>query len=164
MWSFNYPSKTRKLSWANHITEITTKSSKVLAMTYHHNHGPLKRTLGPCKPEVKETAYNILLIWPKLEYASPMWNPHTNSQINHLKRIQHYAARFVANDHRRTVTSEEQVQLSVWARPRFCFLFGCRTKINHQRHHVATKYEMSRIWTSYASSATDRGITCLSGC
>ena len=25
------------------------------------------------------------------------------------------------------------------------FLFECRTKINHPRHHVATKYEMSRV-------------------
>ena len=40
------------LSWVKHITEITTKSSKVLGM--------VKRTLGPCKPEVKDTAYNKL--------------------------------------------------------------------------------------------------------
>ena len=26
------------------------------------------------------------------------------------------------------------------------FLFECRTKINHPRHHVATKYEMSRVF------------------
>ena len=84
-----------KLSWAKHITEITSKSSKVLVL--------VKRTLGPCKPEVKDTAYNML-VRSKLEYASPIWNPHTISQINDLKRIQHYAARFVANDHRRTTS------------------------------------------------------------
>ena len=28
-------------------------------------------TLGPCKPEVKDTAYNML-VRPKLEYASPI--------------------------------------------------------------------------------------------
>ena len=81
-----------KLSWTKHITEITTKSSKVLGM--------VNTTLGPCKPEVKDTAYNMLVL-PKLEY-SRIWNPHTSSQINRLERIQHYAARFVANDHRRT--------------------------------------------------------------
>ena len=82
-----------KLSWAKHVTEISTKSSKVLAR--------VKRTLCLCKPEVKDTAYNML-VRPKLEYASPIWNPHTSSQLNQLEIIQHYAARFVANDHRRT--------------------------------------------------------------
>ena len=94
-----------KLPWAKHITEITSKSSKVLGM--------VKRTLGPCKPEVKDTAYNML-VRPKLEYASPIWNPHTNSQINHPERIQHYAARFVANDHRRTTSLTTLVLTFNW--------------------------------------------------
>ena len=72
-----------------------------------------KRTLGPCKPEVKETAYNML-VRPKLEYASPIWNPHTSSQMNHLERIQHYAARFVANDHRRTTSPTTLVLTLNW--------------------------------------------------
>ena len=33
-------------------------------------------------------------------------------------------------------------------------LFECRTKINHPRHQVANKYQMSHIWNRYASSAT----------
>ena len=48
-----------KLTWTNHVTDITSKSSKVLGM--------IKQTLGPCKPEVKQTAYNML-IRPKLKY------------------------------------------------------------------------------------------------
>ena len=94
-----------KLSWAKHITEITAKSSKVLGM--------VKRTLGSCKPEVKDTAYNML-VRPKLEYASPIWNPHTSSQINCIERIQHYAARFVANDHRRTTSPTTLVLTLNW--------------------------------------------------
>ena len=94
-----------KLYWAKHITEITTKSIKVLGM--------VKRTLVTCKPEVKDTAYNML-VRPKLEYASPIWNPHTSSQINRLERIQHYAARFVANDHRRTTSPTTLVLTLNW--------------------------------------------------
>ena len=94
-----------KLSWAEHITEITTKSSKALGM--------VKRTLGLCKPEVKDTAYNML-VRPKLENASPIWNPPTSSQMNRLERIQHYAARFVANDHRRTTSLTTLVLTLNW--------------------------------------------------
>ena len=89
-----------KLSWTKHIAEITSKSSKVLGM--------VKITLGPCKPEVKDTAYNML------EYASPIWNPHTSSQIIHLERIQHSAARFVANDHIRTTSPTTLVLILNW--------------------------------------------------
>ena len=85
-----------KLSWAKHITEIL---------------GMVKRTLGPCKP--KDTAYNML-VRPKLDDASPIWNPHTSSQINRLQRIQHYAARFVANDHRRTTSPTTLVLTLNW--------------------------------------------------
>ncbi len=74
----------------------------------------VKRTLGPCQPEVKDTAYSML-VRSKLEYASPIWNPHTSAQINHLERIQHYtAARFVANDHRRTTSPATLVLTLNW--------------------------------------------------
>ena len=56
-----------KLSWAKYITEITTKSSKVLGM--------VKRTLGPCEPEVKDTAYSML-VRPKLESMLNLFGTH----------------------------------------------------------------------------------------
>ena len=65
-----------KLTWTNQVTDITSKSSKFL--------GVIKLTLGPCKPEVKQTAYNML-IRPKLEYSSPILNPHTFSKLKALK-------------------------------------------------------------------------------
>ena len=69
-----------KLTWANHITDIIYKSSNVLGM--------IKRTFGPCKPGVKEIAYNMQ-VRPKLEYASPIWNPHITTQIKRLVKVQH---------------------------------------------------------------------------
>ena len=74
----------------------------------------VKRTLGPCKPEVKYTAYNML-VRLRLEYASPIWNPHTSSQINHLERIQHYdPAIYVANDPRRKTSPTTLVITLNW--------------------------------------------------
>ena len=94
-----------KLTWTNHVTDITSKSSKCLGM--------IKRTLGPCKPEVKQTAYNML-IRPKLEYSSPIWNPHTFSQIKSLERVQHSAARFVKNDYRWNTNPADLITALGW--------------------------------------------------
>ena len=94
-----------KLTWTNHVTDITSKSSKVLGM--------IKRTLGPCKPEVKQTAYNML-IRPKLEYSSPIWNPHTISQVKSLERVQHSAASFVKNDYRRNTNPADLITALGW--------------------------------------------------
>ena len=55
-----------------------------------------------------------MLVPLKLEYASPIWNPHTSSHINLLERIQNYAARFVADDHRRTTSPTTLVLTLNW--------------------------------------------------
>ena len=90
------------LTRTNHVTDI---SSKFLGM--------IKRTLGPCKPEVKQTAYNML-IRPKLEYSSPIWNPHTFLQVKSLERVQHSAARFVKNDYRRNTNPANLITALGW--------------------------------------------------
>ena len=90
-----------KLTWTNHVTDIT----RFLGM--------LKRTLGPCKPEVKKTAYNML-IRPKLEYSSPIWNPHTFSQVKSLERVQHSAARFLKNYYRRNRNPADLITALRW--------------------------------------------------
>ena len=94
-----------KLTWINHVTDITSKFSKFLCM--------IKRNLGPCKPEVKQTAYNML-IRPKLEYSSPIWNPHTFSQVKSFERVKHSAARFVKIDYRRNTNPADLITALGW--------------------------------------------------
>ena len=79
--------------------------------------GMVKGTLGTCKPEVKDTACNML-VRPKLEYMLHLFGTHIlGSQIIHLERIQlykYYAARFVANYHRRTTSPTTLVLTLNW--------------------------------------------------
>ena len=92
-----------KLTWTNHVTDITSKSSNCLGM--------IKRTLGPCKPEVKQTAYNMLI--------------RTFSQVKSLERVQHSAARFVKNDYR---WNTNPADLITW-------MANPRTKAHYQTSH-----------------------------
>ncbi len=82
------------LSWNEHITLTVAKSCETL--------GLVKRTLGPCKPSVKETVYNTCPI-PKLEYGAVTWNPHTKSNIQKLEKVQLSAASIVCGNHRCTL-------------------------------------------------------------
>lgn len=75
--------------------------------------GLLKRTLGPCKPQVKEVAYKAL-VRPKLEYGAAAWNPYSNIHVDKLQKVQRSAARFVANDHRRTSSVTTMLQALDW--------------------------------------------------
>lgn len=84
-----------KLTWTPQVNSMTAKASRTL--------GLLRRTLKSCSPQVKETAYKML-VRPKLEYGSTTWNPHTDTQVNKIESIQRKAARFVVNDHRRTTS------------------------------------------------------------
>ncbi len=81
------------LSCNEDITLTVAKFCKTL--------GLVKRSLCPCKSSVKETAYQTL-VRPKLEYGAVTWNPHTQSNIQKLEKVQHSTARFVCGDHRHT--------------------------------------------------------------
>ena len=67
------------LRWNTHVSAITATATRTLNV--------IRRTLHPCNPEVKKVAY-MSLVRPKLEYASPAWNPHTQNDTTRLEKVQ----------------------------------------------------------------------------
>ena len=57
-----------------------------------------RRNLHTCHENIKETAYKAI-IRPRLEYASPSWNPYTSRNINKIEAVQRRAARFVLGNY-----------------------------------------------------------------
>jgi len=76
------------LTWSTHINKITSKALPTKAF--------LQRNLKFCPAHVKLKCYNIM-IQPILEYASPVWSPHTRKDIKQLERVQRQSrsARFI---------------------------------------------------------------------
>ncbi|MCG8032702.1 MAG: reverse transcriptase domain-containing protein [Candidatus Thiodiazotropha taylori] len=78
------------LSWKPHITRITASANKSL--------GFLRRNLKAQNPQLRERAYKAV-VRPKLEYAAPVWDPHTQDDIGKIEMVQRRAARWVLNDY-----------------------------------------------------------------
>jgi len=78
------------LTWSTHINKITSKALSTKAF--------LQRCLKFCPAHVKLKCYSIM-IRPILEYASPVWSPHTRKDIEQLKRVQRQSARFIMADY-----------------------------------------------------------------
>ena len=86
------------LPWSSHIDRITGNANSTLEF--------LKRNIKTKLPKVRETAYNTL-VRSKLEYASPIWDPHTKDKISQIEKFQRRAARWTTSnyDYKSSVTS-----------------------------------------------------------
>ena len=74
-----------RLSQVNKHETISSKATKTL--------GFLRRNLAFAPRSTKEVAYKTL-VQPKLEYAAPIWSPHSKLQINQIVKVQRTAARW----------------------------------------------------------------------
>ena len=74
---------TDNLDWGQHVSDVSTKATQTL--------GFLCRNLALAPRETKDMAYKTL-VHPKLEYASPVWNPYSKSQVYQLEKVQKTAA------------------------------------------------------------------------
>ena len=91
-----------KLTWNDHIQYIAHKAAQV--------NGFLYRNLRQCPSNIKSTCYKSM-VRPILEYASTVWDPHTNVNITKLESVQRCATRFCLGDylHYSSVTSMLQL-------------------------------------------------------
>ena len=84
------------MKWDQHINSITSKSDQSL--------GFLSRNLKINAPKVKEHAYKVI-VRPKLEYSSTVWDPHNRNQINQIEKVQKRAALWL-----QIITVQDQTQ------------------------------------------------------
>ena len=80
------------LSWSSHISTISSNETRTLTF--------LKHNLSNCSRKVKESVY-LTMVRPQMEYASAVWDPHHNSLIQLLEKVQRRAARWIFNDYSR---------------------------------------------------------------
>ena len=84
---------TDNMDWGQHVSEISSKATKTL--------GFLHRNLAFAPRSTKEVAYKTL-VPPKLEYAAPIWSPHSKLQNNQIEKVQRTAAHWTCRRWRNT--------------------------------------------------------------
>ncbi len=62
---------------------------------------------------IKEQAY-FTLVRPLLEYASPVWDPYTDTNTNTLEMVQRRASRYVTNRQHNTSSVTDMLTQLKW--------------------------------------------------
>ena len=98
---------THDLRWNQHVTNICSKANRTL--------GFLKRNLiiSISAKSVKESAYTSL-VRPLVEYASPVWDPYNQSDIQKLEMVQRRGARYVNSKHSNLSSVDEMIKELKW--------------------------------------------------
>ena len=78
------------LRWNSHVDMIAKKGNSSLAF--------VRRKLYACSEGTKRAAY-VSLVRPYLEYATAVWDPYRQNQVENLEAIQSRAVRFIKHDY-----------------------------------------------------------------
>ena len=95
------------LSWSPHIDITTKKTNQTL--------GFLKRNIRVQNKDLKSVAYKTL-VRPQLEYASTVWYPHHDKDINKVEEVQRRAARWAIRDYKYTSSVTAMLKDLNWRR------------------------------------------------
>ncbi len=93
------------LSWNTHVNRISSTANRTV--------GFLKRNIKTTNQQVRECGYKAL-VRPQLEYASSVWDPHTNSNIDKLEAVQRRAARWTVSDYSTYSSVTEMLERLGW--------------------------------------------------
>ena len=96
---------TSDLRWNEHVNNICNKANKTI--------GFLKRDLNISATSIKENAYKAL-VRPLVEYASPVWDPYHQNEIDRLEMVQRRGARYVTNRHGNRSSVNDMLQHLDW--------------------------------------------------
>jgi hypothetical protein len=96
---------TDKVNWSQHIDSITNKANRTL--------GFLRRNLKISSISINKQAYKTL-VRPLVEYASPVWDPHHQTDIRKLECVQRRAARFVLSSQHNKSSVTAMIQRLGW--------------------------------------------------
>ena len=137
---------TDNMDWGQHVSEISSKATKTLSF--------LRRNLAYAPRSTKEVAYKTL-VRPKLEYAAPIWSPHSKLLINQIEKVQRTAARWTCRRWRNTSSLGEMLDELEWpsleARRDQSSLF-----LFHKIHCGAVSIEKDKYMTPAHSLKTTR--------
>ena len=145
------------LSWQPHINKVQNKASKTL--------GLLKRTLHAAPPQVRQTAYEVL-VRLTLEFATCAWAPHTKAGIQTIERVQRSAARFVTGDYGRTSSVSDMCTNLMWnslytrRRIRDATMFFFFNSPRTNAHQLACHHHHSRCAHQTPTQAQTTNPTC----
>ena len=78
------------LNWNQHIQNVITKANRTLCF--------IRRNMETKHKGIRQVAFNTK-VRPQVEYASSVWSPYTQTNINKIEAVQRRAARWVTNDY-----------------------------------------------------------------
>ena len=94
-----------KLAFNTHVDAIVKKANLT--------HAFLSRNIPRCCRKVKQMAYTTY-IRRTVEYASPVWDPHTKRNTEKIEMVQHRCARYVTGNFDRTSSVTSLLNYLSW--------------------------------------------------
>ena len=94
-----------KQAFTTHVNAIVKKANSTRAFN--------ARNIPRCCRKVKQIAYTTYII-PTVEYAAPVWDPHTKRNTNKIEMVQRWCARYVTGNFDRSSSTTSLLNYLSW--------------------------------------------------